>query len=133
MTICERKTSDGVSPSGIGGTSNGLMCSCEDKEMLNMLPPNVFARRSYSFSGSITITISMPAMSERKISNLVVYDLPEPDLANTTSFAFYNEKLSKITKLLLCRLMPYMIPWLEERSSETNGKNDEIGPVFIGE
>ena len=131
--MCDRRISDGVSPSGMGGRSNGLICSCDESEMLNMLPPNVSARRPYSFSGSMTITISIPAISARRISSLVVYDLPEPDFANTTSFAFSREKRSKITKLLLWRLMPYMIPWLEERSSETNGKNDEIGLVFIGE
>ena len=97
-----------------------------------MLPPKVSASRWYSFSGSITITMSTPAMSERMISSFVVYDFPEPDFAKTTWFAFSSEKRSKITRLLLCRLMPYMIPSFEERSSDTNGKNDEIGPVFIG-
>ena len=59
-------------------------------------------------------------------------DLPEPDLANNTILAFSSVNRSKMTRLLLCRLMPYIIPWFEVRSSETNGKNDEIGPVSIG-
>ena len=74
----------------------------------------------------------MPAMSERMISSFVVYDFPEPDFAKTTWFAFSSEKRSKITRLLLCRLMPYIIPSLEVRSSEIKGKNEEIGLVFIG-
>src|ERR1700733_6046333 len=78
-----RSTSDGASSSRGIGRSNGLMWCSDESEMLKYRPPTVSARYSYSRSGSMTIT-SVSNMSERRISSLVVYDLPEPDLANVT-------------------------------------------------
>ena len=43
---------------------------------------------------------------ERKASSLTVKDLPAPDLAKTTMLAFSREKRSKMTRPLLCMLMP---------------------------
>ena len=47
---------------------------------------------------------------------------PEPDFANTTWLAFSRENRSKITRLLLCRLMPYMMPELVFKDEEVKGK-----------
>ena len=80
--------------------SKGFMWCSELSEILKYLPPTASARYSYSFSGSITMT-SVSNISVLRISSFVIYDFPDPDLPNTTSFAFSKEKRSKITKLEL--------------------------------
>ena len=66
-------------------------------------------------------------MSERRISSFVTYDLPPPEVPNTTEFALGRENRSNRIKLLLCRLMPYKIPLFEVRSNDTKGNVEEIG------
>ena len=75
--------------------------------------------------------MSDPTIILLRASNLTVNDLPAPDLANTTILAFSRLNLSKITRPLLCILIPYRTPLLSVRSAEVNGKLVEIAPVFI--
>src|SRR3989338_3118241 len=78
-----RSTSPGFSSSRGIARSNGLMWCSEESEILKYRPPTVSARYSYSRSGSMTMT-SVSNMRERRISSLVVYDLPAPGLAKVT-------------------------------------------------
>jgi hypothetical protein len=64
----------------------------------------------YSFSGSITIT-SVHKIKYLKISNLVVKDLPAPEVAKIMLFAFGKLllNLSNITNEEECKFTPYKI------------------------
>ena len=90
---------DTCSPTG-RGKSNGLTFASDASEMLINVPPTASDNCLYSNSGSITITHT-PTMSKRKISSFTAYDLPAPDVANTTEFAFCSENRSNKIKLLL--------------------------------
>src|SRR5690606_22929626 len=73
--------------------------------------------------------MSVPNINDLTASNLTAYDLPAPDVAKTTEFALGSENLSKITKELLCRLMPYKTPFSIVRSELTNGNVVAIAVV----
>src|SRR3972149_1695938 len=113
--------------------SNGLMRLVELKEKLIYSPPTASLKALYSFSGSIMIT-SVPNMRERRASSLTKYDFPAPAFAKTTEFAFSMEKRSKITRLPLCSLRPYMMPSLLVNSDEVKGKvvARDVGFMVLG-
>ena len=81
LIMFDRSTSALASSSRGVGRSNGLMWCSELREILKNRPPVASARYSYSRSGSSTIT-SVSNIIDRRISSFVVYDFPEPDLAN---------------------------------------------------
>src|SRR5512133_828355 len=125
-----RITSSVETASPVGrGKSNGLILAFEAREMLIYVPPTASERCLYSISGSITIT-SVPSISDRIISSLTAYDLPAPDVAKITAFAFCKEKRSKIINELLCRLTTYKTPLSLVNSAEVNGKLEAIGEVL---
>src|SRR3989338_10353988 len=112
------------------GRSNGFTLLSDAREILIYVPPTASLMFMYSISGSIII-ISMPNMRLRNTSNFTAYDFPAPDVANTTIFAFWRENRSKIIRLLLCRLMPHIIPVSLDNSEEINGKELATGDEFM--
>jgi len=93
--------------SSFGGRSNGFMYCCEFIAIFTYVHPTFSQSHLYSFSGSTTIT-GMPRRRYLSISSFTANDLPAPDVASTTLFAFGNFQLnlSKITSEPVCSFAP---------------------------
>src|SRR5581483_1306488 len=119
---CSASGSRVSSPGSAGGRSKGLRW-CEDVlDKRIYWPPTASHTLRYSSSGSMMMK-STPASRLRSAMSLVKYDLPAPDLANTTAFAFSRELSngSKMTGEWLCRAMPYSTPLSIESVEDENG------------
>ena len=116
-------------PTGLG-KSKGLTLLSDERDILTYVPPTASLRCVYSISGSIIIT-SVPSIRLRKTSNFTAYDLPAPEVANTTALAFCKENRSNNIKLLLCLFIPYNIPSSLVSSDDMKGNDEAIGDEFM--